>query len=245
MTDSRGKFNQDINVLLSRLIVDTTKEQTHKLNKLRDTLIELHKANVVKINHSVMEMVCAKYLIQKGYEVKIEYPLTELLTCDLFGTKGSGTLVTEIETGFIPPENAMGPLTYTYARIASKIVRYSRFGSKFALGMPAHYILPLPEPLVMPPRSRSRESIEALKNLCDYYYQDPPITEDGIQNARIHEIYIIDVDRTIIQVLEPEIYIERALKAGSLFTLNTEEIINQPKTPITKPPTQTLDMYLK
>ena len=155
MTDSRGKFNHDLNVLLSRLTVDTTKDQMHKLNKLRDALIELHKANLVKINHSVMEMVCAKFLVQKEYDVHIEYPLNELLTCDLYGKKGSGTLVAEIETGFIPPEHAMGPLTYTYARIASKIVRYSHFAGKFALGMPAHYILPLPEALVIPPKSRT------------------------------------------------------------------------------------------
>jgi len=245
MTDSKGKFNQDLNVLLSRLTVDTTKEQVHKLNKLRDALIELHKANLVKINHSVMEMVCAKFLIQKEYNVQIEYPLNELLTCDLYGTKGSGTLVAEIETGFIPPEHAMGPLTYTYARIASKIVRYSRFAGKFVLGMPAHYILPLPEVLVLPPKNRTSENVEALKNLCDYYYQDPPLTEDGIRNARIHEIYIIDVDRTTLKVIEPETYIDRAIKAGSLFTLNEEEIIKQPKTPKAKPPTQTLDMYLK
>ena len=245
MTDSRGKFNSDLNVVLSRLTVDTTREQTHKLNKLRDSLIDLHKSNLVKINHSIMELVCAKYLIQKEYDVQIEHPLNELLTCDLFGEKGLGTLVAEIETGFIPPEQAMGPLTYTYARIASKIVRYSHFAGKFALGIPAHYLLPLPATLVLPPKNRSQEHIDALKNLCDYYYQDPPLTEEGIQNARIHEIYVIDVDRTSIQVLEPEMYLERAIKAGSLFTLDVEDISKHPKPPKAKPPTQTLDMYLR
>lgn len=245
MTDSKGKFNQDINVLLSRLVVDATKEQVHKLNKLRDSLIALHKANLVKINHSVMELVCAKFLIQKGYDVQLEYQLNEILTCDLYATKGLGNMVVEIETGFIPPEHALDPLTYTYARIASKIVRYSRFGGKFAMGIPSHYILPLPEIFVLQPAKRKPESIEQIKNLCDYFYQNPPITEEEIWNARIQGIYIIDTDRTRIQEIDPETYLNRAIKQGILFTMNDEEIIKEPKTPKTKPPTQTLDMYLK
>ena len=113
---NKERFDRDLTVLLSRLTVDTGPEVENKLNMLKDWLIKLQKENVVKINHSVMELVCAKYLIQKGYEVQIEYPLNELLTCDLYGIKGLGNLVVEIETGFIPPENALSPLTYTTAR---------------------------------------------------------------------------------------------------------------------------------
>ena len=67
-----------------------------------------------------MELVCAKYLIQKGHEVQLEYSLNEILTCDLFAVKGYGNLIVEIETGYIPPENAMAPLTYTTARWQAK-----------------------------------------------------------------------------------------------------------------------------
>ena len=111
---------------------------------LKDWLVKLKRENIVKINHSVMELVCAKHLLEKGYDVQLEYPLNEILTCDLYGIKGMGNLVVEIETGFIPPENALAPLTYTSARLASKIIRYSSFGGKFALGVPQHYILPFP-----------------------------------------------------------------------------------------------------
>ncbi len=128
------KFDRDLTTLLCRMNFDSTPEVENKLNMLKDWLIKLHRENVVKINHSVMELVCAKYLIQKGYEVQVEYPLNTSLTCDLFGIKGLGNLVVEIETGFIPPENALAPLTYTTARLASKIIRYSSFAGKFALG---------------------------------------------------------------------------------------------------------------
>jgi hypothetical protein len=168
-----------------------------------------------------MELVCAKYLILKGYEVQVEHPLNDLLTCDLFSTKGYGNLIVEIETGFIPPENALNPLTYTSARLASKIIRYSSFAGKFALGVPPHYILPFPLALAKPPRRRTPTDIEFIKKLCDMYYHNPPVTEEDIRNARIQEIYVIDVDRGKVQEIDPESYMKRAFHKGLTFANGT------------------------
>jgi hypothetical protein len=222
---NREKFDRDLTALLCRMTYDSTPEVENKLNMLKDWLIKLHKENIVKINHSVMELVCAKYLIQKGYEVQIEYPLNTFLTCDLYGIKGLGNLIVEIETGYIPPENALAPLTYTTARLASKIIRYSSFAGKFALGVPPHYILPFPRTLAKPPRNRTDQEIEQIKNLCDSYYQKPPVTIEEIRNARIQEIYIIDVDRSKVQEIEPEAYLKRAIHKGIVpdYITQTEE----------------------
>jgi len=214
---NRQKFERDLTLLLSRLSFDADKEIENKLNVLKDWLIELQKENVVKINHSVMELVCAKYLLQKGYEVQLEYPLNDILTCDLYAIKGYGNLIVEIETGFIPPENALAPLTYTSARIASKIIRYSSFAGKFALGVPPHYILPFPNTLAKPPRNRTDQEIAQIKRLCDSYYQKPPVTIGGIRNARIQEIYIIDVDRAKVLEIDPETYLKRAIQKGIVY----------------------------
>jgi hypothetical protein len=219
--NGKEKFEQDLTVLMSQLTLDVEKEVENKLNMLKDWLVNLQKKNVVKINHSVMELVCAKYLILKGYEVQLEYQLNDLLTCDLYSIKGYGNLIVEIETGFIPPEHALTPLTYTSARLASKIIRYNSFAGKFALGMPPHYILPFPRALAKPPRKRPREEINAIKKLCDKYYQNPPVTEEEIQNARIQEIYIIDVDQAKVQEIDPETYMKRALNRGMLSDYST------------------------
>ena len=212
--NNREKFEQDLTTLMSRLTSGVEKDVENKLNMLKDWLMNLQKENVVKINHSVMELVCAKHLILKGYEVQLEYPLDELLTCDLYSIKGFGNLIVEIETGFIPPEHALDPLTYTSARLASKIIRYSSFAGKFALGMPPHYVLPFPRALAKPPRRRTAEEIEVIKNLCDKYYQNPPVTKDDICNARIQEIYIIDVDQAKVQEIDPEAYMKRTFNKG-------------------------------
>ncbi len=214
---NRQKFEQDLTVLLTRLSINSEPQIENKLNMLKDWLVKLQRENIIKINHSAMELVCAKYLIQKGYEIQVEYPLNELLTCDLYGIKGLGNLVVEIETGYIPPENALAPLTYTTARLASKIIRYSSFAGKFALGVPPHYILPFPSTMAKPPRNRSTQEIKQIKKLCDAYYQKPPVTLEEIRNARIQEIYIIDVDRAKVQEIDPETYLKRAMQKGIVY----------------------------
>ena len=208
---SKDRFGEDLATLMARLTVGVEKQVKNRLNMLRDWLLNLQRENVVKINHSVMELVCAKHLILKGYEVQLEYPLSDILTCDLYSIKGYGNLIVEIETGFIPPEHALDPLTYTSARLASKIIRYSSYAGKFALGMPPHYILPFPRALAKAPRKRTIKEIENIRNLCDNYYKNPPVTEEEIRNARIQEIYIIDVDQTKVREIDPEAYMKRAL----------------------------------
>jgi hypothetical protein len=224
---NKQKFEQDLTLLLCRLTKDSGKEVENKLNMLKDCLIKLQKENIVKINHSVMELVCAKYLIQKSYEVQIEYTLNETLTCDLYAIKGYGNLIVEVETGFIPPENALAPLTYTSARLASKIIRYSSFAGKFALGVPPHYILPFPRALAKPPRNRTDQEIMQIKKLCDAYYQKPPVTLEEIRNARIQEIYIIDVDRAKVQEIDPEAYLKRAMQKGITYDYMPSETKEQ------------------
>ncbi len=219
----RQKFENDVLTLICRLTSDTTKPVENKLNILKDWLFKLQKENVVKINHSVMELVCAKYLIQRDYEVQLEYPLNEILTCDLYAVKGYGNLIVEIETGYIPPENALAPLTYTSARLASKIIRYSSFAGKFALGVPPHYILPFPAAFAKAPRDRTEHEIAQIKKLVDAYYHKPPVTVEEIRNARIQEIYIIDVDRLTVQEIDPEAYLGRAMQKGMNFEYMPQE----------------------
>ncbi len=202
------KFEEDLEFLLPKLSQDMQGKAKESLGRLRDRLIELHKSNVVKINHSVMELVCAKHLIVKQYDVDVEHQLDATLICDLYATKGYGSLIVEIETGFIPPDHALDPSAYLSARIASKIIRYSNYAGKFALGVPPHYILPIPQLLTVSPRQRTIENLKDMKGLCDQYYQSPPISLDEVKNARLHVIYVIDVDNASIQEVEPETYVK-------------------------------------
>ena len=209
-----SKFDRDLGFLLTRLNKNADRETKMKLDGLKDRLIRLNEENVVKINHSVMELVCAKHLILKGYDVNVERPLEEGLTCDLYGVKGYGTLIMEVETGFVPPEHALDPATYCKARIASKITRYGNHSDKFALGVPPYYILQIPPALTKPPRDRKFEELKEIKSRCDLYYKNPPVSLDEIRNARLHTIYVIDVDEAAVREIDPGAYVENKVRFG-------------------------------
>jgi len=215
------KFEEDLQSLTLRLTEDVQGRAKESLVGLRDRLIELHRSNIVKINHSVMEFVCAKLLVLKGYDVQVEHPLEGGLTCDLYAAKGDGSLIVEVETGFVPPEHALDPSTYLLARIASKVTRYSNCTGKFALGVPPQYALQIPAQLIKLPRERTAEDLKHIKGLCDQYYTSPPVTLEEVKNARLHSIYLIDVDRMSSREVDPETYVyNKQFPAGSRGRFN-------------------------
>jgi len=206
---SVDEFERDLSILLERLKESSDKKTYKKLKVLRDRLVSLHKDNLVKINHSVLELICARHLILRGYKADVEC-LLDGLSCDLFGGRGLGTLLVEVETGFIPPEHALDPLNYCRARIASKIARYSGYANKFCLGTPPHYIIQIPPPLTKPPRYRTEEDMKEVKSLCDLYYTNPPVSLEEVRNARLHAIYILDADKATVHEIDLETYSEKA-----------------------------------
>jgi hypothetical protein len=202
------RFSEDVNTLLERMTRGEPAPIPDRMNFVKHRLIDLYKRNIVKINHSAMELVCAKHLIHYGYNVDVERQLSDILVCDLYATKGDGEAIVEIETGFIPPEHALDPLSYYYARIASKIARYSKFASKFVLATPPVSILPIPRIFGRPPRDRRQDEIERVKLLCDKYYKNPPVTFNQILNGRLHMIYIINIDTAGVIEMDVESYFE-------------------------------------
>ncbi|MGQ9718954.1 MAG: hypothetical protein ACUVWK_03830 [Nitrososphaerales archaeon] len=206
------KFNEDITTLMERIHADEDIRVKYELGRVAKKLIGLYRRNLVKINHSVMELLCAKHLILRDYSVDVEHQLDETLVCDLFGVRGEGRLVVEIETGYTSPEHALDPNTYNRARVASKIARYSAFSDKFGLGTPLTNILNIPPIFQKPPRYRKTDEIMEVKALCDKYYRRPPVSLDEIKSARLHAIYIIDVDKALVREIDPEAYIDAVSK---------------------------------
>ena len=202
------KFTEDVYTVAENLTTGKTPEVKAKINFVRERLIELYKKNLVKINHSVLEIICASNLIYHGYTVDIEKQLSNILVCDVFATKGDGTFIMEIETGFTPPDHALDTIDYYVARISSKIARYSKHCSKFALATPVVGILPIPKLFLKPPKDRKPEEIQKIKTLVDRFYKNPPIEVDDILNAHLHSIYLINIDKGFAKQLDPYTYLE-------------------------------------
>ena len=68
--------------------------------------------------------------------------------------------------------------------------------------------MPLERIFLTPPRKRKKEELEVVKKLCDIYYTSPPVSVDEIKNARLHSVYIINVDRKEVQEIDPQTYYE-------------------------------------
>ena len=202
------RFSADVNTLSNKMIAGESAEIVERMNFVKQRLIELYKKNIVKINHSAMELVCAKHLIHYGYNVDVEKQLTNILVCDIHATKGDGEAIVEIETGFIPPEHALDPLSYYSARIASKISRYSKFANLFVLATPPVSILPIPSIFGRPPRDRKYAEMEQVKLLCNKYYRNPPVSLNQILNGRLHIIYIINIDEGKVIEMDVESYLQ-------------------------------------
>lgn len=201
------RFEADLNTMCIRVSKGRPPAIKRGLDRIRSDLVDLYKKNLVKINHSLIELLCAGNLIEQGYEVEVERGLAENLVCDVYGKKGDTTIIIEIETGFVPPSHALDPATYCYARIISKTARYSVYANKFVLGTTVSNILSIPRIFQEPPRFRNRQNIEKAKSVCDIYYNNPKISEEQIVYAELHSIFILDVDRGSIKERSPDAYL--------------------------------------
>jgi hypothetical protein len=202
------KFRNDVYEMSNKLSKHLKENDVAKLGYVRQQLIEMYQKNLVKINHSILELICATNLISRGYKVEVEKDVSDILVCDLYAKKGGGDTIIEIETGFTPPEHAMDTVDYFAARIISKIARYSQHCSKFSLATPVTGILPISKIFLLPPNARKKDDIIKIKELCDRYYKNPPIEYGDILNAHLHSIYLINIDKGFAKELDPQGYVD-------------------------------------
>jgi len=202
------KFSNDIFEMSEKLSKNLKENDVPKLNNVGQQLIGMYKKNLVKINHSILELICASNLISRGFIVEVEKDVSNILFFDIFAKKGGGNNIIEIETGFTPPEHAMDTIDYFSARIMSKIARYSQHCSKFSLATPVVGLLPISKIFLLPPNARKKEDVQRIKDLCDRYYKNPPIEYDDILNAHLHSIYLINIDKGFAKELDPQGYVD-------------------------------------
>ena len=206
------KFRDDVFKITDQLSERLTDEQIKKLSFVRGRLVELYQKNLVKINHSVLEIICASELIRHGYLVNVEERLSDILVCDIFATKGGGSIIIEIETGFTPPAHALNTVDYYAARIMSKIARYSKYCSKFCLATPVVGVLPIPSIFLIPPLARNLNDVKKNQVICNRFYKNPAIEFDSILNAHLHSIYLINTDKVFAKQLDPQNYVDLTKK---------------------------------
>jgi hypothetical protein len=238
---AKNKFSRDLDKLMTQLESTSNEETIGQLTEIRDRLVELNRKRLIKINHSVMQLICAKHLIEQGYDVKCEHPLLGgQLNADLFAVRDrepelehdienvmiserlglsveKEALVVEVETGYVPPKAALYPTRYRETRNAAKIGRYCRYSHRFGLATPNYHVLQIPRVLLKPPELRDMQEIRQIKAECDLYYKSPPILLDALALSEIDQIYIISIDNGNVLQVPPHEYLDTILRAQGLL----------------------------
>ncbi len=208
---SVNKFEEDIMTIVRRAISVHGNHIRGELTKLSSKLIELHRVNRVKVNHSVMEIVLGAYLLKNGYTVDVEQEVGDSLVADVVAFRDNKRMIIEIETGFTSPENALDPQSYLTARIVSKVARYGKYADIFSFATPLHNILQIPPFYLKSFKERTKKEVTILKNLCNKYYPQPTITLEDIQRSQINSIYLLNIDTLEVSKLSPRKYLESTI----------------------------------
>ncbi|MCS7125915.1 MAG: hypothetical protein NZ929_03285 [Aigarchaeota archaeon] len=222
---SNDKFTEDILKIVEKAVSIYGVDIRNKLSRLSSKLIELHRMNRVKINHSIMEIVMGAYFIDRGYEVDVEADVGDKLIADVVAYDDKEKILVEIETGFTSPENALDPQSYLMARIVSKLARYSKHSDIFSFATPLHNVLQIPRVYLKPSKERRREEMMILKDLCDRYYSQPPITIEDIARPKIDSIYLINVDTLRVKKQSLKQYMKTTIGKYMPKTIEVEKYV--------------------
>jgi hypothetical protein len=209
------EFQSDLQLLFTRLSSRLSPREMADLKPIGEKLNSLADHREVKINHSIMEVICASHLIANGYRVDVEHDMGEGIVCDLWGKSADGEEVAiEVETGFVPPEEALNPISYRRARITSKTARYSIVSDKFGLAIPNYHILQIPKVLTLPMGERRSGDLLILLKECAGYYKNPPISLMELMSCHLDTIYIIWIDDCRVAEMEPGEYFSSYLTSS-------------------------------
>jgi hypothetical protein len=240
MKNNRKRFVKDMDTLLEKMRPGTSTTSMDQLHQVRDRLVELSQKRLVKINHSIMQFLVAKHLIENGFRVEIEYLINggklvadifavrkkmiqtddarDVLLSEMHGTsEDEETLVVEVETGFVPPKAALNPGRYRLIRIASKIARYAGFSHYFSLATPHYHVLQIPDVMFQRVGHRDEDELLNLKALCDSQYISPPIMYEELATCEIHRIYVVNVDGTKVLETDPQKYRYTVIQAEEII----------------------------
>jgi len=185
---------EDVEHVIEELSRRLDADKAGRLRRLGGRLLELALRRVVSSNHTVIELIVAAHLLSEGYDVEVEHVLAPNLVCDIYAFKDGKSMIVEVETGFVPPENSVDPLAFRMARELSKVARYSGYSDYFAMATPPFHILQLPYLIFMPPREREGLGLLRLKRVIDEYYRKPPVSYEELLGARLHYVYVVLVD---------------------------------------------------
>ncbi|MCE4616064.1 MAG: hypothetical protein F7C09_03250 [Aeropyrum sp.] len=87
--------------------------------------------------HAAVQSIVAGWLEAQGFDASVEEFIGEDLVADVYAESPWGSIIVEVETGFIDPKAVATPERYLLAKILVKASRYSRYADAFAVAFPS------------------------------------------------------------------------------------------------------------
>lgn len=203
-----NKFLLELEDFYSKYSTKLSEKSRENFKQLIDKIIQLYLRQLIKSNHTMMELILAFEFLKEGKNVEIEKEIGNVIADVLVIDNNEYEELIEIETGFVPPEYSADPVTYRFTREVSKVARYCKYTKYFSIACPPYHILQLPEILLKPSHEREEEELKRIKKVLDSYYKAPPIEIDELRNAKLDFVYIINVDNVSVKKLSLKEYIE-------------------------------------
>jgi len=185
---------------LTQMLYDGKNKKVYRLYKRLEKVGNRRKLN---LNHSAMEILLGKHLIDKGYKVTLERCLVkDNLISDVYARNGKEILMVEVETGYVGPNNALVPVKSRIAKDIAKIIKYSPFSDEFGLAFPPSYISFIPKYFI----HKDSNEIEKIKPLLKEFY--PNLELERIKDAHLEKIYVVNLDELRVKEFDAKDYIK-------------------------------------
>ena len=192
------KVTRDFEIIYEK--VSSCYGNSSSLEEIYRKLLGLSKIGVLNINHSVLQLILSGYLLSKGFRVYVEVEVQGGVM-DIYAIKGKDIGI-EVETGYVPPNNAIDPEEFLMGRLSLKTVKYSNIVSEFYIAVPSFYIPPIPRELLLDPNERSEEEVRNIMRLIRKYSKTPDITINDVKTSKINGIITINTKDMKINIID-------------------------------------------
>lgn len=200
----RGDRSKELQNIYEKVVMHFGKNTN--MEDIYRKLSGLGKIGILNLNHLSLQLILSGYLSSMGFKVYVEVEVSGGVI-DIYAIKNSDVGI-EVETGYVPPINAINAEEFLMGRLALKTARYSNVANQFYIAVPSFYIPPIPKELLKKPLERTEEESKNILRLIRKYSKTPDITLNDIKNSKIDGIITINTKTMKINIVDNKSFCE-------------------------------------
>jgi len=149
--------------------------------------------------HALLQFIVAMDLYSRGFDVSVEEPVDGGFKADVYAEGPQGSVIVEIETGYVPPDKVRVLEEFLEAKVAFKAVAYSPYADLFIVAAPSHVRLLVAPELLKPVEDRDILDVMVIRDLASRYdrarasrilWRAPLSRVDGIASINVSNLKV-------------------------------------------------------